>query len=218
MRAGLGLSLLSADDLSAEAAEPPPVTPDEGLRRLLAGNERFADDRSECRALSARRVELAQGQSPFAIVLSCSDSRVPVETVFDQMPGNIFSVRVAGNFLTGDGLGSIEYSIAVLQSTLILVLGHTSCGAVKAAVEYVKDGAKQPGSIQRLVDAVAPAAKAAKPMPGDWPHNATVRNVEDNVAALPAQSSIVAGAVKSGKLGIFGGVYDLHSGKVTIIR
>lgn len=183
----------------------------------MAGNARFVADKAECPPLTSRRLELAQGQSPFAIILSCSDSRVPVETIFDQPPGNIFGVRVAGNFVDDSGLGSIEYSIAVLKSSLILVLGHTHCGAVKAAVEYVKNGTKQPSQIQTLVTAISPAAKASKSQSGDWLENAVVRNVRDNLSALRERSPIVADAVKSGALAVAGGVYDLHSGKVSLI-
>ena len=219
----MALTALTTDGFATEIAQAAPITtastsPHEALQKLLTGNERFVADRSECFPLSARRIELAQGQSPFAIVLGCSDSRVPVETVFDQMPGNIFVVRIAGNFVEDDGLGSIEYSIAVLKSSLILVLGHTSCGAVNAAVSYVKDGIAQPGRIQKLVEAIEPAAKAAKSMSGDWVHNTTVQNVHDNMHALAARSEIVASAVRSGTLAIAGGLYDIHSGKVSIIK
>lgn len=186
-----------------------------GLDRLLEGNARFVADRAKCPPLTARRLELVDSQSPFAVILSCSDSRVPVDIVFDQEPGNIFGVRVAGNFVDPNGLGSIEYSVAVLKSSLVLVLGHTDCGAVKAAVKYVKDGKPNPGHIQEFVSAVAPAARAAKDQPGDWVANAILQNVHDNVAALASRSTIIADAVKNGSLAIAGGIYDLHSGKVT---
>ncbi len=199
------------------AAAPMPEAGQTGLQKLMSGNARFVADKAICPPLTARRLELSEGQSPFAIIVSCSDSRVPVETVFDQIPGNVFGVRIAGNFLDDNGLGSVEYSVAVLKSSLILVLGHTDCGAVKAAVTYVKDGTTQPSHIQGLVAAIAPAVKIAKHRPGDLLANAIVENVRENVAALTARSPIVANAVKAGKLAIAGGIYDLHSGKVTII-
>ncbi len=213
--AGLSLATLTAAGFPVAGAAAEPKGP---LATLLDGNARFVADKAACPPLTARRLELAEGQSPFAIILSCSDSRVPVETVFDQIPGNIFGVRLAGNFVDDAGMGSIEYSIAVLKSSLILVLGHSQCGAIKAALEYVKNGTSQPGSIQTLVKALAPAAKATKGSPGDWATNAIERNVHDNMAALTARSSIVADAVKAGSLKIAGGVYDLHSGKVSIVR
>ncbi len=188
------------------------------LRELLAGNARFVADRAACPPLTARRLELARGQEPFAIIVSCSDSRVPVETIFDQPPGNIFGVRVAGNFVDEHGLGSIEYAIAALHASLIFVLGHTACGAVKAAVEYVEKGTKQPGHIQSLVEAIAPAARASEP--GDtrgWIARATEGNVHDTIAALARRSTIVATGLRDEKLAIAGGVYDLHSGRVEIV-
>jgi carbonic anhydrase len=190
----------------------------QALATLLEGNARFVADRAACPPLTARRLEIARGQKPFAIVVSCSDSRVPVETVFDQIPGNIFGIRVAGNFVDDHGLGSIEYSVASFASSLILVLGHTECGAVKATVGYLKDGKPQPSHIQSLIEAIVPAAKESKSMPGDWVANATVQNVHDNIANLTARSPIVAGAVREGTLSIAGGIYDLQSGKVTIVK
>ncbi|MDQ2865247.1 MAG: carbonic anhydrase [Candidatus Eremiobacteraeota bacterium] len=214
----LGLGAIADSGFSAEAAVAEPRNSREAMQKLLEGNARFVADRTECVPLSARRIELASGQSPFAIVLGCSDSRVPVETVFDQVPGSIFAVRIAGNFVDDSALGSIEYSVSVLKSMLILVLGHRNCGAVKAAVAYVKSGEVQAGHIQTLVNAVAPAARSTKSMSGDWIENATVRNVQDNIGMLTSRSSIITSAVESGSLSIAGGVYDLHSGRVDILR
>jgi carbonic anhydrase len=188
-----------------------------GLDELMAGNARFVADKAQCPPLTARRLDLAEAQHPFAIIVSCSDSRVPVETVFDQIPGNIFGIRVAGNFVDDNGLGSIEYGVAALKSSLILVLGHTHCGAVKAAVAYVKDGTRQPSHIQGLVDAIEPAVKSTKGKPGDWYENATIQNVKSNAGALASRSPIVAKAVEAQTLSIAGGVYDLSTGRVTIV-
>ena len=209
--AALGLSVAAASQTAALAAEG------DALERLRSGNARFVSGRPTCGDLSNRRTQLVGGQSPFAILVSCSDSRVPVETVFDQEPGNIFGVRVAGNFVDPAGLGSIEYSVAVLKSSLILVLGHHECGAIKAAMEYVKSGKTFPGHIQMLATTLAPSAKKSKSQPGDWFHNAIAQNVRDTVAELPGRSSIVADAVSNGSLRIAGGVYDLASGKVTLL-
>src|SRR5581483_6066968 len=112
-----------------------PISPTAALKNLMDGNARFvAETPITGRPLMDRVRELAKGQSPFATVLGCSDSRVPVETVFDHEPGDIFVIRIAGNFVDDSGLGSIEYAVAVLKSPLVMVLGHTSCGAVKAAI------------------------------------------------------------------------------------
>ena len=222
-QAGLGLAsalattAMSTSDASAAggtAPAPAATNPDQALSLLKEGNERFVSGNSTCGPLTARRMELTQGQSPFAIVLGCSDSRVPIETVFDQVPGNIFVVRLAGNFADDNGLGSMEYGVAVLGASLILVLGHTSCGAVDATVKYVKDGTAAPGHIQGIVKALVPAAEDAKGKPGDWVDNAIAANVRANVAAIPQRSTILSDAVGSGKIRIVGGVYELHSGKV----
>src|SRR5271155_2604626 len=114
-----------------------PATPDEALARLLEGNRRFVAGTPQAPEPSAERIALASGQHPFAVVLGCSDSRVPIETIFDQRPGDLFVVRIAGNFVNEDGLASIEYAIDVLSSELVVILGHTRCGAVQAAMNYI---------------------------------------------------------------------------------
>jgi len=186
------------------------------LAALMAGNARFAAGTPRCTPATARRAELANGQAPFVAVLGCADSRVPVETIFDHDPGDVFTVRVAGNFATDTGLGSLEYSVAVLKTELIMVLGHSACGAVKAATEAVK-GATFPGHIQGLATAIEPAAKAAKAMSGDWLANAIDENVRMTVKALTAESKILADAHAAGTISIVGAIYDLHSGKVRLL-
>lgn len=216
----LGATVASGASLADAAGGGPPMeasSPDEALALLRAGNARFSSGKPRCAPLTARVAELASGQNPFAIVLGCSDSRVPVETIFDQIPGNVFVVRVAGNFLTDAGLGSIEYAVAVLKAKLILVLGHSSCGAVSAAVSYVKDRTSQPGHIQDLVVALEPAATAARHEPGDWLTNAIAENVTRNVRAMTQRSSIIADAARGGALHVTGGVYDLHTGRVAVL-
>jgi carbonic anhydrase len=202
------------------AGGPPPAAadnPKEALALLKAGNKRFYEGTGHTESLTARRVELTEGQAPFAAILGCSDSRVPGDTIFDVVPGHIFSVRIAGNYLTDGGLGSLEYAVAVLKAPLIVVLGHSACGAVDATIKYVRDGesAAPPGQIISIVKAIEPAAKASRQESGDWLHNATARNVRDNMAAVTSRSTILAEAVRKGQIGIAGGVYDLHSGKVT---
>jgi carbonic anhydrase len=198
---------------------PPPAaaTAEQSLQLLKEGNARFVAGESHHEGYTARRLELVAGQSPFAIVLGCSDSRVPIETVFDQLPGNLFVVRVAGNFLDENGLASIEYSVAVLGSSLIVVLGHSGCGAVDATLQYLRNGTVQPGHIQRLVTAIEPAAAAVRDKDGDWWDNAVEENVRLNVASMTHRSTIVADAVKSGAVRVVGGVYDLHGGKVSFL-
>jgi carbonic anhydrase len=196
------------------APSPAASTAEQSLQLLREGNARFVAGESHYEGITARRLELVAGQSPFAIVLGCSDSRVPIETVFDQVPGNIFVVRLAGNFLDENGLASIEYSIAVLGSSLIVVLGHSGCGAVDATLQYLRSGTVQPGHIQRLVTAIEPAAAAVRDKDGDWWENAVAENVRLNVEAMTQRSAIVAEAVERGSVRVVGGVYDLHGGKV----
>ncbi|HLY00890.1 MAG TPA: carbonic anhydrase [Candidatus Cybelea sp.] len=187
------------------------------LALLEAGNARFAAGIPEIGRLDASRLELAGGQSPYAVVLGCSDSRVPIETIFDQTPGKLFVVRVAGNYLTDDVFGSVEFGVAILKARLILVLGHTNCGAVTAAVAHAKDGTTQPGHIACLVTAVAPAAKATRDLPGDWLANATAENVRRTVRAMTAGSTIIADAVARGDAEVAGGIYELHTGRVSFL-
>jgi carbonic anhydrase len=219
--AGLGLAALTMAGTSPEkaiaAAGPASAagTPEKAIELLQAGNERFLKGSAVCESLTARRLELTAGQSPFATILGCSDSRVPLETLFDQQPGQLFVVRIAGNFVTDYGLGSIEYGVAVLRTSLVVVLGHSSCGAVDATIKFVANGTKQPGHIMDLVRSIVPAVAATKEKPGNWLHNAIVQNVRNNVAALTERSTILADAVKAKKLLIVGGVYDLHSGRIS---
>jgi carbonic anhydrase len=217
--AGLGLAAMTAvSPARAAAGGPPPSaadSPQEALALLRAGNKRFYQGTGHTESLTARRIELTEGQAPFAAILGCSDSRVPGDTVFDVVPGHIFSVRIAGNYLTDGGLGSLEYAVAVLKTPLIVVLGHSACGAVDATIKYVRDGTSVPGQIMSIVHAIEPAAKESREEPGDWLHNATSRNVRNNMTAIEQRSEIIANAVRDKQVAIAGGVYDLHSGKVT---
>lgn len=192
-------------------------SPAEARALLRSGNERFTGGHSNRGPLNTRTVELAGGQSPFAIVLGCSDSRVPIDTIFDESPGSIFVVRIAGNFLNSDNLGSIEYAVAVLKSKIIVVLGHSKCGAVSAAVSYVKEGTTQPGHIANLVTALAPSAEATRDKPGDWVSNAIAQNVRQQVKGMTAGSKIIADAVLAGEIEVVGAVYDLHTGRVAFM-
>jgi carbonic anhydrase len=194
---------------------PAAETPEDAFRLLTAGNARFVAGESTSGPLTQRRLELTGGQAPYAIILGCSDSRVPIETIFDQVPGHLFVVRLAGNFVTAEGLGSIEYGVAVLRAHLIVVLGHQSCGAVDATVQYVRNGTTQPGHIMELVRAIEPAVNEVKREEGDWVDNAIRRNVRNNVNALKQRSTILADAIRGNQLEVAGGVYDLHTGRVT---
>ncbi|MGA8535296.1 MAG: carbonic anhydrase [Candidatus Tumulicola sp.] len=222
--AGLGLAAVAmakASTGTAIAASGPASaadTPLKAIQLLQEGNERFLKGTAVCESLTARRLELTAGQSPFATILGCSDSRVPLETLFDQQPGQLFVVRIAGNFVTDYGLGTIEYGVAALGTPLIVVLGHSSCGAVDATIKYVANGTKQPGHIMDLVRQIEPAAKSTQEKPGNWLHNAIAQNVRNNVAALTARSTILSEAVAAKKLLIVGGIYDLYSGRISPLK
>ena len=198
------------------ADAPFTVNPDEALKLLLAGNQRFVTgnlnsvSRDE---IAQRRAELVQGQKPFAIVLCCSDSRVGPELVFDQELGNIFVVRTAGEVLDAAGIGSIEYAVAHLGSPLLLVLGHEHCGAVAAAVA----DAKEPGHIASIVKAIRPAVAKTKGQPGDPLQNAVRANVQDIAARLRDTGPVLSEKVKAGRLKVMGATFSLGTGKVELV-
>lgn len=188
--------------------------PTGALALLEAGNARFVAGTPRSAPITPAELALEEGQSPFAIVLGCSDSRVPIEMIFDQLPGQLFVVRVAGNFVNRDNLASIEFGVEFLKSKLVVVLGHTHCGAVTSAVHHARNATTLPGHIHDLVDALAPSVEATRGLPGDWLGNAIAHNVERNVHLLLEQSQIVAVAVASGGLRVIGGLYDLRTGSV----
>jgi carbonic anhydrase len=170
------------------------------------------------RDFSAGRAARAQGQAPFAAVLGCADSRVAPELAFDQPPGELFVVRVAGNFMTPDGLGGLEFGAAVLGTKVFMVLGHTSCGAVNATVAALQKGNDLPGHIGDLVRAMKPGIEPVLKQPGDdlYQH-AVVANVRSNVQRLQEAKPILADMVAAGKLRVVGAVYDLPTGKVALV-
>lgn len=215
--------MLSASDLlwrveQAKAAEIPStsaesLSPDAALQKLIEGNQRFVDHHPQYPDQSELRLhEVAQAQHPFATILSCADSRVPAEIVFDQGIGDIFDVRIAGNIATHEAIGSIEYAVVLLGSPLLMVMGHERCGAVTAAVQKES----LPGDISTFVKAIKPALKRAKDQPGDAVENAVVANVQYQIERLK-RSKLLTKQVESGKLKIVGGRYDLDTGRVTII-
>lgn len=207
---------------AAPAPKPKPkpantLNPEQALTRLIEGNQRYTEGITKRHDFMSEREALVGGQNPFAAVLSCADSRIAPEYAFDTGRGDLFAVRVAGNFVTDDGLASLEYAVAVLGTPLIMVLGHDSCGAISAGVKSVKDNARFPGKIQDLANAFKPAVNKVLNAPGDVLENAIAQNVIDTVARLKAESSLLADALTTGKLNIVGGVYRLHSGKVEVI-
>ena len=186
------------------------------LQLLMEGNRRFVAGSSvHPRQDDARRAALTRSQSPHSMVLSCADSRVPPEILFDQGLGDLFVVRVAGNIADPHALGSLEYGAQVLGARLAMVLGHESCGAVSAALK----GGKAGGHIDSLLRAITPAAERAKASAEttDLLDRAIVENVRDVVKAIQAQSPSLAKLVASGDLRIVGARYDLDTGAVTLV-
>lgn len=193
-------------------------TPDEALKLLVAGNARYAANKPQQRDFSAGRASRALGQKPFAAILGCADSRIAPELAFDQGAGDLFVVRVAGNFMTPDGLGSVEYGAAVLGTKLIMVLGHHSCGAVNATIEALQKGNTLPGHIADLVRAIKPGIEPTLKQPGsDLQARAVVANVKYNVERLKTATPILSDMVAKNQLGVVGGVYDITTGKVTLV-
>ncbi len=199
-------------------AEDAGVPPGEALKRLQEGNARYVSNAAINRDYSAGRAERAKSQAPFASIVGCADSRVAPEIVFDQGPGDLFVVRVAGNFVNDDGLGSLEFGSAILGSKLIMVLGHSACGAIRGAIDVVQNGAELPGKIAVLADSLKPAVEAAiAEKPVDLLEAATIENVRLNVAYLKSATPILSDLVAKGQLDIVGGVYDLATGKVAMV-
>jgi len=188
------------------------VTAESALAELKAGNEHHMRHRyTHPHESTARQRELVKAQHPHAIILSCADSRVPPEIVFDQGLGDLFTVRVAGNVADDAVIGSIEYAADHLHAPLLVVLGHESCGAVTAATE----AGAAPGHLPTIVKAIQPAVERARSIPGDLLANAVRLNVEMVVTQLRASSPILSEMVTKGHLRVVGAVYSLQTGRVT---
>jgi carbonic anhydrase len=213
--AGTAATLAGAASIGILAPEPleaqSNLTPDQALKALLDGNERFASGKltSFDKDLAILRDHTVDKQEPFAAVLSCADSRVPVEIIFDQTIGHIFVTRVAGNIVTPEIIGSLEYGAAVLGTKVILVLGHAGCGAVKAAIQ----GKAVPGQISSLFPHLQPAVdQAGSDVVATIKANASIQ-----AGLLSKASPVLAPMVKEGTLKIVGGYYDLGTGKVALV-
>lgn len=191
------------------------------LAQLIEGNKRFMKgDLAHPRRKPEDFVPLAEGQAPLTVIVCCADSRVAPELIFDQGVGDLFVVRVAGNVINGAGAsvkGSIEYAVAELDVRLILVLGHSQCGAVKAAIKHIDAKDALPGAIGDLVDLIKPAVTAVRDKRGDMLDNAIEANVGHGVERLKHLEPILAPSVQKGTLKIVGAVYELHNGKVTVL-
>lgn len=196
------------------------LTPDAVLESLMAGNARFVEGKSSEPEITTRRAAVVQGQHPKAVILSCLDSRVPVELVFDMGIGDLFVGRVAGNVQDSDQLGSMEFATKLAGAKVVMVLGHSRCGAVVGAINKA-----ELGHLTALLAKIRPAAEAVE---GFEPEERTAgnpefvqatieENVRQTVASIREQSPVLAGLEKSGDIKIVGGLYDLETGKVTLL-
>lgn len=221
--AGLAAGALAIGALggAARSASVPAtsLSPDEALAKLKEGNARFVASPELCALdLTKRREEVAKGQAPWATVLACADSRVPPELIFGGLNlGELFVCRNAGNTADTDVLGTIEYGGEHLGSPLIVVVGHSNCGAVKAACEVAKTGAELPGHIGLMVGGILPAAKAEMGKEGDFVTNTVRENARLVAEKIGTQSQIIGRLVSEGKVKIVHAVYDLESGKVEFL-
>ena len=193
----------------------------DALERLREGNSRFAAGQSNIdESLSAaKRVELVGGQSPFAVVLACSDSRVPVELVFDQGLGDLFVIRVAGNIVAPSQVGSVEFAAARLGTKLVIVLGHSNCGAVEATLEELRcEQVPRSPNLRAITDRIRPAIEPMLEDRGGVPlQDAVVANVRHSVGRLRHGSRSLGQLTESGKLTIVGAEYSIESGRVTFL-
>ncbi len=196
------------------------MTADEALNKLREGNARFVSDVHfyEGYSFEKRRAELGESQFPLAVVLGCSDSRVPAELVFDQGLGDLFVVRVAGNVAAPSQLGSIEYAVSELNTPLVIVLGHSSCGAVKASIEeFHKPSAGLSFGLSDLLGRIQPVVEKeleTNPDLKDLESRVVKANVKAVVQTLLAESELIATKASSGKIKIVGAEYSIHSGIV----
>ncbi|MBB6408333.1 carbonic anhydrase [Mesorhizobium sangaii] len=215
----IGLSGASWSALAAESAAPA-LSPDAALAALKSGNELYVSHPELCSIdLAAQRKAVAGHQAPWATIISCADSRVPPELIFGgQGVGELFVARNAGNLVDTATLGTVEYGAAVLGSPLIVVLAHTSCGAVKAACDVVTKNATYPGAIGPMIEPILPAAIATRSEAGDFVDNTAKESARRTVGRLAASSKLLADLTGAGKLKIVAAIYDLETGVVTYIE
>ena len=225
-RSVLKLGLAAAVALAPQALAAKPkgpvkpenvLSPDAALDRLMQGNARYVEGVSRRHDFKHEREPLSTGQNPFAAVLSCADSRIAPELCFDTARGDVFVCRVAGNFANDDIVASLEYAVQVLNTPLIVVLGHGACGAVDATIKSIKDGTTLPGHLPSLVAALRPAVEAVKDKPGDLLANAIRSNVALTVDKLKSAAPILKSFADDKKIRVVGGVYELKTGRVELL-
>jgi carbonic anhydrase len=193
------------------------ISPDAALERLLEGNRRFRRGGERRQDFRAEREALLGGQNPFAAVLSCADSRLAPAYIFDSELGDLFNIRIAGNFAAPEVIASFEYAVLKLNTPLLMVLGHEKCGAVEAALETARTGHRLPGHLPVLAEAIAPALEGAGTRPQeDMLSVAINHNIQLNVQKIKASAPILDVAALGKKIRVVGGLYRLESGRVEI--
>jgi len=192
------------------------MTPDKALTLLKEGNQRFLANRTQKRMLTQQVAETSKGQFPFAVVLGCIDSRVPPELIFDQGIGDIFSIRIAGNFVNKDILGSMEFACKVVGSKHIVVLGHTSCGAIQGAYDDVELG-NLTGLIDKLKSAVKAVQKSSEQKSSPIIDQIAEMNVQMTIENIKQQSPILKELLDNNEIEISGAMYDVKSGQVSFL-
>ncbi|MCB0703868.1 MAG: carbonic anhydrase [Saprospiraceae bacterium] len=196
------------------------MTPQKSVAFLLEGNERFRNNIRINRNLIEQVTDTSSGQFPFATILSCIDSRIPTEIIFDQGIGDLFNARIAGNFVNEDILGSLEFACKLAGSKLIMVLGHTSCGAIKGACDHAKLGnlTQMLEKIQPAVDqTLTKAGEARNSSNLDFVNTVSKKNVQLTVAAIMARSPVLKEMADNNEIDIVGAMYDVESGIVELI-
>ena len=184
------------------------------IQKLLEGNKRFCHAKqTHPNQDGERRLELGKGQKPFAVIVGCSDSRVSPEIIFDQGLGDLFIIRVAGNIVDDIALGSVEYAVEHLGTRLVVVLGHSKCGAVTATLQ----GGHAPGHVRSIVEAIKPSIDKAKDLPGDLTDNTIRMNARRVADEIRVSQPILAEMVASGKIAVVSAYYDLDSGEVAVL-
>ena len=222
LAAAAGAAFAAAPRALAAGPKTPPkpenvISPDAALHRLMQGNARYVEGVSRRHDFRHEREALSKGQNPFAAILSCADSRIAPEYCFDTARGDLFVCRIAGNFASDEMIASLEYAVQVLNTPLIMVLGHEACGAVDATIKSVKDGTTLPGHLPSLVAAIKPAVDAVQGQAGDMLDNAIRHNVALNVEKLKTTAPILQSSVADKKIRVVGGVYELKSGRVELL-
>jgi len=194
------------------------LTPDEALALLVEGNRRYLDEAVAPLDYSAARAAAIDEHSPIAAILGCGDARVAAELIFSCGPGDLFMVRVAGNFLSDYGLASMEYCVEFLNTPLLMVLGHTGCGAVTSAIQVVSDGTDLPGRLFVLMDALEPSVLRAQALRPDDVLNAAIEeNVRRQVRRLRTISPVINTAQEDGRVRVVGAIYDMGTGRVNLL-